>query len=110
MSFCLSRGIAGLNIKGQTLHSWSGVGLGLEDAQTLAEKVMGVFEDKATGRKMTRTGHSEFQVYRVSQAEVSLESRFLSPLRGTKSELTMLLFLVDVKQDLPWRGGSRRRC
>ena len=48
----------GLNIKGQTLHSWSGVGLGLEDAHTLAEKVMGVFTTR-DGYKMQKSGHSE---------------------------------------------------
>lgn len=48
----------GLNINGQTLHSWSGVGLGIEDAETLAKKVMGSY-DPLNPAQQTRAGHRE---------------------------------------------------
>lgn len=36
-----STGIAALNIGGATLHSWAGIGLGVEPAKTFIGKVLG---------------------------------------------------------------------
>lgn len=50
-----STGIASVNIGGSTLHSWAGIGLGKESAETLFYKILG--QDKAYRRRRKEQGH-----------------------------------------------------
>ncbi|CED83816.1 dna repair and recombination protein pif1 [Phaffia rhodozyma] len=47
-----STGIAAIGIRGRTVHSWAGVGLGLEDAKTLGENML--HRDKNHRRALER--------------------------------------------------------
>lgn len=49
---CASTGIAALNIGGQTLHSWMGIGLGDEDFNSLVKKVL---KNKKARARITHT-------------------------------------------------------
>jgi hypothetical protein len=41
LAITASTGIASVNIGGTTVHSWAGIGLGLEDAKKLGGKFLG---------------------------------------------------------------------
>ena len=47
-----STGIASINIGGQTLHSWAGIGLGIWPAHHLAAKIIGVRDCMQTKKRM----------------------------------------------------------
>lgn len=41
VAVCAPTGLAAINIRGETIHKWAGIGLGREEKKTLAQKVRG---------------------------------------------------------------------
>lgn len=46
VAVCAPTGLAAINIRGETIHKWAGIGLGREDKKALAQKVRGNKKNK----------------------------------------------------------------
>lgn len=53
-----STGIAAVNISGQTIHSWAGVGLAREPVETLIDRILRLETAQGSGKRFAKKGRN----------------------------------------------------